>query len=76
MPKPSAVFEKHFPRHIEEIKPGAYYTRRATAHAIGVHEQTLLKHEQSGNLRASHAGRKVLYKGSDIQRWLQGSDED
>jgi hypothetical protein len=68
------IFASHFPPKIP-IQDTAFYSRREAAAALGVHELTLLKHEQRGNLRGSRAGRKVLYRGLDLRRWVSGDDE-
>jgi hypothetical protein len=57
------------------INPDAYYSRREAAKVLGLAEITLLRNEQKEKLKAARAGRRVLYRGSELIRWLENSYE-
>ncbi len=55
------------------INPDAFYSRREAAKVLGLAEITLLRNEQKEKLKAARAGRRVLYRGSELIRWLENS---
>lgn len=57
------------------INPDAYYSRREAAIVLGLAQITLLRNEQSEKLKAARAGRRVLYRGSELIRWLEHSNQ-
>ena len=57
------------------INPDAFYSRREAAKVLGLAEITLLRNEQKEKLKAARAGRRVLYRGSELIRWLENSYE-
>ena len=71
--KSADTFTSHFPQKIP-IQDAAYYSRRESAAALGLHYMTLAYAERKG-LKPSYAGGKVLYRGSDLRRWLSGDEE-
>lgn len=57
------------------INPDAYYSRREAAAALGLAPITLLRNEQREKLKAARVGRRVLYRGSELIRWLEAGSE-
>jgi hypothetical protein len=57
------------------INPDAFYPRREAAKVLGLAEITLLRNERKEKLKAARAGRRVLYRGSELIRWLENSYE-
>ena len=56
----------------QPILKDAFYSRRELQAAGICSPLTALRAEQSGHLKAHRAATKVLYRGSDIIKWLSG----
>ena len=57
------------------IVPDAYYSRKEIEEMGICGWLTLFRHERKGRLKASRVGRLVRYRGSEIIRWIEGSEK-
>jgi hypothetical protein len=56
-----------------QISPSAVYDDGALRRELGISPTALARARRDGRLRYTQQGRRILYLGSWVLRWLEGS---